>query len=346
MSNLLPAVLSLLKDAIYSYEDDFNLSKTQLNFKREAQFALQILESSPYLAKCAMEDPSSLKNSIMNVALIGLSLNPATKLAYLVPRKKVCLDIGYVGLIKLATDCGSVAWVKAELVFSNDTFNFMGMGLMPQHIFNPFSDRGNCVGVYCVAKLSGGDYLTEMMSKEECFDIRDRSDGYKSSVKNGTQTPWTTDTGEMIKKTVVKRASKMWVKTERSEKLFKAIEINNEHEGINFNNVVDDPLASDELLASLESVINSIPGDTEAKLLKHLSDKYKISFTSLDKLSECHASYAINFLAQYAPSRKLPGPEKAELIHRGAGVPGKIVDKKKADLVKNETVITTDEIPF
>jgi recombination protein RecT len=87
-----------------------------------------------------------------------------------------------------------------------------GFDREPTHKFNPFAkDRGEIVGVYCVAKTNHGDWVTDTMTIDEVYAIRDRSESYKA----GKSTPWKTDPGEMIKKTIVKRASKMWPKTDR-----------------------------------------------------------------------------------------------------------------------------------
>ena len=77
-------------------------------------------------------------------------------------------------------------------------------------ITHHFGNRGEIVGVYCTVKTSGGDYLTECMSIDEVYSIRNRSESYKRNSG-----PWVTDAGEMIKKTVVKRANKYWPKVER-----------------------------------------------------------------------------------------------------------------------------------
>lgn len=61
---------------------------------KESQFAIQLFQNNDYLAKVAFQNQTSTQNAIINVAAIGISLNPAQKLAYLVPRKgAICLDI-------------------------------------------------------------------------------------------------------------------------------------------------------------------------------------------------------------------------------------------------------------
>ena len=156
-----------------SFEAGFNqVNAYKLNFKKEATFALQILKSNNFLREKAQANPDSLQNAITNIAAIGISLNPALKESYLVPRgNQVCLDISYIGLVKLATDTGSIDWVQAEIVKEKDEFEYLGVGKAPLHKMNPFSDRGEIVGVYCVAKLFTGECLSTIMSIKECEEI-------------------------------------------------------------------------------------------------------------------------------------------------------------------------------
>jgi len=222
-----------LRNIVNSLENKFGdiaSAHGGVEFQKEALFALQILQGNSFLTTIALGNKNSLMSAVLNVAAIGLSLNPAQKLAYLVPRDgKVCLDISYIGMVKLATDPGSVMWVQAEVVRAKDTFTYTGVGKLPDHQMQPFGDRGEVVGVYSVVRLATGEYLTTTMSIEECYAIRERSQAYKKK-KSG---PWVTDEGEMLKKTVIKRASKLWPKTDR---LQEAISVVNEHEGINFQN--------------------------------------------------------------------------------------------------------------
>jgi recombination protein RecT len=207
--------IQTISNYVYGAEDSFQnvLVDRSLNFEREAGFAIQVLTASDYVAKLAAGDRQSVVNAVTNIAAIGISLNPAKKQAYLVPRKgKICLDISYMGLIDLAIQSGSIMWAQADLVCTNDAFSLNGFDRPPTHSFNPFSkERGEIVGAYVVVKMHSGDYLTECMSREDIDSIKNRSE----SVKAGKQSPWDTDYGEMAKKTVVKRAYKYWPKSDR-----------------------------------------------------------------------------------------------------------------------------------
>ncbi|MBB5508103.1 recombinase RecT [Paraburkholderia atlantica] len=191
-----------------------------INFEREAGFAIQILANNDYALGIAMSNKQSVIDAVTNISAIGISLNPAKKQAYLVPRdRKICLDLSYIGLLDLAVASGSIMWGKAELVKESDDFRLNGFDKPPVHERNPFAkDRGEVVGVYVVAKTHSGDYLTETMTIDEVNDIRNRSSAWKAWTEKKKSCPWVTDPGEMAKKTVIKRASKTWPKADRLDK--------------------------------------------------------------------------------------------------------------------------------
>ena len=209
------SAISTIEQYVYGAENSFQnvLVDKSITFEREAGFAIQILTAGDYIAKLAVGDRQSVVNAVTNIAAIGISLNPAKKQAYLVPRKgKICLDISYMGLIDLAVQAGSILWAQADLVYETDAFTLNGFDKPPTHSYNPFSkERGAMVGAYVVVKTASGDYLTDCMSSDEIDAIKNRSE----SVKAGQSSPWKTDYGEMAKKTVVKRAYKYWPKSDR-----------------------------------------------------------------------------------------------------------------------------------
>ena len=214
-------------DFVKSQENLFvgSLADNSVTWGKECQFAIQAFQKNDFLAKTALANPTSAQNAIINVAAIGISLNPASKLAYLVPRdNSVCLDVSYMGLMHIAQASGCIQWGQAKVVYENDSYESNGIDTAPTHKYNAFGERGQVVGVYCTVKTSGGDYLTDEMSVSDIEAIRKLS-------KAGTskQGPWVNFWEEMAKKTVVKRASKYWPKAER---LDHAIQVLNDEEGI------------------------------------------------------------------------------------------------------------------
>lgn len=211
--------LQVIKKDLSTVRERFeavSVDKT-INFEREAGFAMQILAGNDYLSKIALDNKASMLAAVVNVSAIGISLNPARKQAYLVPRDgRVCLDISYMGLLDLAIQSGAVRWGQSELVYEKDKFTLNGVDQPPKHERDPFStDRGSIIGAYVVVKTSDGDYLTTAMAIAELYEIRDRSSAWKAWVDKKKRCPWVTDEGEMLKKTVIKRAYKLWPKIER-----------------------------------------------------------------------------------------------------------------------------------
>ena len=216
-------------------------SLNKLDFAKECEFAKQLLMKNDFTLNTARLNPDSLHNAISNVAAIGVSLNPALAYAYLVPRKKeICLDISYRGLIKLATDTGTIKAIKAELIYENDDFQYHGFHERPSFKADPFGDRGALIGVYAMAILTDESVLVETMSADEVNQIRDDSEAYKSALSKGENSyqyksnVWVKYYTEMVKKTVIKRAFKTLPPSKGTEILGHAIDVVNEHEGIEF----------------------------------------------------------------------------------------------------------------
>ena len=185
-----PNALATISEDIYALREHFgNVSAYPgINFEKEAAFAMQALAGNSYAIGIAVANPQSVRDAVTNVSAIGITLNRASKLAYLVPRKdRICLDISYMGLIHLAVATGSILWAQAGVVRENDTFIINGYDKPPTHGHDPFAKaavRGPIKGAFVVVKTADGEYLTHTMEIDDVYATRDRSESWKAYVKD------------------------------------------------------------------------------------------------------------------------------------------------------------------
>lgn len=229
--------LAVVEKRVQELSSTFSRNRVdpEMKFAREKAFAMQIFRGNPYLLRC---DIGTVQDAILNVALTGTTLDPAEKLAYLVPRKRTikvgnekkqilscCLDISYRGLVRKAEESAGIAWIRADVVYSNDEFEYIS-GSNPEIKHKPLvtGDRGDFVGAYVICKTASGDLLPTWMRADEIEEVRQKSEN-----PDGPYSPWTTFADEMRKKTVIKRGSKTWPK---SSALSRALEVLEQHEGL------------------------------------------------------------------------------------------------------------------
>lgn len=260
------------------------VSDESIVWEKEKQFALQVLNKPDsrnkndlcYAGKLALQNPASLQNAIINVAAVGITLNPSSKLAYLVPRDgAICLDISYMGLLHIAQQAGAILWGQCKLVFANDMYESNGLDKAPTHKYQAFGDRGAIVGGYCTVKTPDGDYLTEEMSLADIQKVKN-----SSKAKSG---PWVTFFEEMARKSIVKRASKYWPKVDR---LDKAINYLNTDAGEGLH---EDGESQPEVILDVDSHIFSLTesaGRTTEQLFAWLSSSFKREIASLDDMTD------------------------------------------------------------
>lgn len=260
------------------------LTDSSLTWAKECQFAIQLFQRNQKLAETAVANPTSAQNAIINVAAIGISLNPASKLAYLVPRDgMVCLDISYMGLLHIAQSAGVIKWGQCKLVHASDQYETLGLDKAPAHKYAPFAtpdERGPVIGGYCTVKTADGDYLTEEMSYADIEEIRKVSKA-GSSAKG----PWVNFWSEMARKTIVKRAYKYWP---RADRLDNAVDILNETEGVFTEPVMaytpeseviqSEENAKQELINSVRSLCEDMKQAKNMHALKtHFQAAYKMT---------------------------------------------------------------------
>ncbi len=192
-----------------------------VSYEKETIFAIQAIRANEALQKC---DPQTIRNAIINVAMCGITLNPALQQAFLIPRKgKAVLDISYRGLCKIAMDSDSVYDIDAVPVFEGDEF-YYEMGLEPILKHRPlmFDDEKDkkVKAVYAVATLHHG------IRK---FVVLDREKIERAKKSSQTSKVWDAHYDEMSKKTAVKLLYKLLPQTER---MSTAVSVINEHEGL------------------------------------------------------------------------------------------------------------------
>lgn len=169
--------------------------------------------TTPGLLECEIP---TLVSAIGQCAQMGLEPNTVLGHAYLVPFntkrkdgdgrerwvKSVQVIVGYKGLIDLARRSGQIVSIAAHEVCEKDHFDLV-YGLEEKLEHRPaMGDRGLIIGFYAVAKLVGGGYAFEFMSRHEVDSIKE------ASQSKGKYGPWKDHYTEMGRKTVIRRLSK------------------------------------------------------------------------------------------------------------------------------------------
>lgn len=266
-------------------------------FLREIGFAIQQINKNPQLMTASKQ---SIYQAIMNVAQIGLSLNPITQYAYLIPRwsrqtgnVEASLEPSYKGLMKLLTDTGTVKSIEVRLVYSGEEciVDYASAEKIIKHIPNVFSgnEPTDIMGVYSLAVLNDGSKHLEAMSKKQLDDIREISESWvafkSGKVKNCI---WNQSPEEMYRKTVIKRHFKFLPKSEVfTEKIDNAIELDNKNNG--FRELIEDNMVTYCLsLINHSTLEEHIKVNYESELLtfEYQDQAYKM----INVLKDCQIS--------------------------------------------------------
>ncbi len=205
--------------------------------KTELAFALQTFQKNPRLQQC---DGQSIFDAVVNIARTNLSLNPITKLAYLIPRKNQCvLEISYVGLVKMLKDDGCIKHISAHIVYEDEEFNYdVPNNQITHNATYPKSEAEHksreIKGVYTRAELPTGDIVFDFLPTWEIEKIK----GVSSF--NGKGSVWDTWKLEMYKKTAIKRSFKLLIGN-ASNNLANVLALEEENNPIKTINNADKP---------------------------------------------------------------------------------------------------------
>ncbi len=165
-------------------------------FTRVAQTAIQ---NNPDLVQV---DRRSLFGAIVRLAQDGL-LPDGREAAIVKFNDKAQAMPMIAGILKKVRQSGEVAYVSAQIVYTNDRFKWtLGFDESVDHEPAPLDQEpGEPLAAYAVAVLKDGSRLLEVMRKSEIEKVRSVS----RAKANG---PWVTWWGEMARKTVMRRLSK------------------------------------------------------------------------------------------------------------------------------------------
>lgn len=246
-----------------------------VHWEEEAHFAMQAISKNSLLQKCS---PITIRDSVINIASIGLSLNPKLQHCALIPRwnkytgmMECHADPMYQGLLKLAIDGGKVLNAWCGIVYKDEEqagrFKYR-FGSQPLIDHEPSSqdnhDIENAIAAYCCAEVKDSSILKiELIWRETVLEIMESSEMVKKARKDRKSItgPWNDRPEEMWKKTALKRGQKTWPKG--SGRLEMAIHYANIAEGY----IEPD---EDDIIGEAKEVKTKLISEPQAKELRSM----------------------------------------------------------------------------
>lgn len=228
-----------------------------INFQKESALATQMI-AKDYRLQQSTE--TSIANAFMNIAFVGLSLNPIKQHCALLPRwndkirqYEASLSIMYRGLMWLAGQAG-VKDISVDVVYSADRFKLIKSdeGDKFEHEFahsvprdDPHDQNSGLLvsnkyqGTYVAARMPGSPTRkVEWVPAEYIYVVRGKSESYidRETGKPHPKSPWTWSFDEMTKKVGIKIAQKRWeesvIENEEWRRFQTAVALDNVNEGV------------------------------------------------------------------------------------------------------------------
>lgn len=261
--------IDVIKDQLEKRKEDFaGMLPIPMKIDHFLWTAYLAILKQPELLNCTKQ---SLFTAIGNAAEVGLDFTPAKRHAYLVPYKgEATFMPGYGGLIEVALRSGKVIKIESRLVYSEEEFE-MEYGTQPyiRHIPKQ-ENRGDVIGAYAIAWMTGGLPIFEFMSKSELDTIK----GYAK-----TQKIWGEHESEMQRKSVVRRLYKYLPSTPEMAKV-------EQYDNNMFN--MNTSVASGEHKSRADSIMDSLTGNGNSVTDIETQDvpKESTSETKIDTILE------------------------------------------------------------
>jgi recombination protein RecT len=220
--------------------------------ERMIRIALSAVSRTPILMQCT---PLSLASAVVQSSVLGLEPNTVMGESYLVPFWNSKLQVagkekpggyeaqlipGYMGLLKLARNSGELSVFDAQIVYSNDEFDFeKGSTVFWRHKWAREGERGYSQGAWAGYVLRDKSMNFEYMTIPQIEEHRDRYSQGAYEKKYGEFVldsegnriltgAWADSPEWMYKKTVIRQTVKLMPKS--TDKLNKALELDDYHD--------------------------------------------------------------------------------------------------------------------
>ena len=231
MTTLSTRVLTNFNSSIEKYEKknlaDL-LSGTNTSPQKFKQMLVNELERSPNLQNAFLKNPASFFASALYCAELNLSPSSLVgEFYFTVSNEKVKPILGYKGLVALLLRSNKVKKIWAEVVYTEDDFEYE-LGLEPKmvHIpnFNSVKTCDNIKCIYACAKIED-EVVFKVMTLEEIKTIVEMLETPSEYYLNDKKDPekWS------LKKVVLKQMSKLMPKED--DRLLKAVSFDDNVEG-------------------------------------------------------------------------------------------------------------------
>jgi recombination protein RecT len=192
---------------IARYKGDFaTVLPSHIKPETWVRVAQGLLRRNDKLATAATNNPGSFLAALLECARLGLEPGDTF---HLVPIGGDIVGItDYTGEIELIYRAQAVSSIKAEVVYSNDTFIYSPDMERPRHEVDWFGERGDMIGAYAYGVMKdGATSRVVVMSKKEIDAVKAVN---RLNASNRPDNPWVKWTDRMWLKTVVKQLAK-WV---------------------------------------------------------------------------------------------------------------------------------------
>lgn len=154
MSQLTPIQKDVFAAALQPFKDVYG-EEAAARLRQEIGFLPQLIEANPALGSC---HPDTVAFSLGQCAILGISIMPARKQAYLVPFKDKCqLMLGYKGKIDILANAGVIISAEGGAVRQGDKFTYENTqdGFTFSHR-KALQNRGPIIGAYAALTLPSG----------------------------------------------------------------------------------------------------------------------------------------------------------------------------------------------